>query len=50
MEFQKIAYLLDDASNQPSKFKTKNWIEITDESPGRYNVMLIVKSNLKLLC
>ena len=27
MEYQKIANLLDGASNQPSKFKTKNWIE-----------------------
>ena len=32
MEYQKIAKLLDDASNQPSKFKTKNWVEINDES------------------
>ena len=39
MEYQKIANLLDDASpNQPSKFKTKNWIEINDESRGTYNV------------
>ena len=28
MEYQKIANLIDDASNQPSKFKTKNWVEI----------------------
>ena len=33
MEYQKISNLLDDASsNQPSKFKTKNWVEINDES------------------
>ena len=39
MEYQKIANLLDDASsNQPSKFKTKNWVEINDESRGTYNV------------
>ena len=25
MEYQKIANLLDNASNQPSKFRTKNW-------------------------
>ena len=37
MEYQKIAYLMDDnASNQPSKFKTRNWIEINDESRGAY--------------
>ena len=34
MEYQKIANLIDDASNQSSKFKTKNWVEINDESRG----------------
>ena len=30
MEYQKIANLLDDnKSNQPSKFRTKNWVEIS---------------------
>ena len=38
MKFEKIANLLDDASNQPSKFKTKNRVEINDESRGTYNV------------
>ena len=36
MEYQKIANLLNDASNQPSKFRTRNWIEINDESRGTY--------------
>ena len=31
MEYQKIANLIDGTSNQPSKFKTKNWIEINYE-------------------
>ena len=31
MEPQKIANLIDDASNQPSKFRTKNWVEINEE-------------------
>ena len=30
MEYQEIAKLLDDTSNQPSKFKAKNWVEIND--------------------
>ena len=34
MEYQKIADLLDNASNQPSKFRTKNWVEINNESRG----------------
>ena len=31
MTYQEIAYLMDDVSNQPSKFRTKNWVEINDE-------------------
>ena len=38
MEYQKILNLLDDASNQPSKLKTKNWVEINDESRGTYKI------------
>ena len=39
MQYQTIGNSLDDASsNQPSKFKTKNWVEINDESRGTYNV------------
>ena len=36
MEYQKIANFLDTESNQPSKFITKNWVEINDESRGTY--------------
>ena len=36
MEYQKIANFLDSASNQPSKFRTRNWVEINDESRGTY--------------
>ena len=35
MEYRKIADLLDNVLRQPPKFKTKNWIEINDESRGR---------------
>ena len=39
MEYQKIANLIDDNTlNQPSKFRTRNWIEINDESRGAYNI------------
>ena len=38
MEYQKIANLLDNVSNQPSKFRTQNWVEINDESRGTYPV------------
>ena len=36
MEYQNV--LADASSNQPSKFKTKNWVEVNDESRGTYNV------------
>ena len=37
MEYQKKAKLLDTASNKQSKFRTRNWVEINDESKGPYN-------------
>ena len=44
MEYQRIAYLLDIASNQSSKFRTRNWVEKNDESRGECTL------NLKLQC
>ena len=37
MEYQKIANLLNDASNKPSKFRTRNWVEINDDVRGIYS-------------
>ena len=37
MEYQRIINLLDNTPNQPSKFRTKNWAELNDESRGIYN-------------
>ena len=37
MEYQKIVNLLDNASNQPSKFRTKNWVEINDDIRSVYS-------------
>ena len=31
MKYQKIVNLFDDTTNQPSKFRTRNWVEINDE-------------------
>ena len=36
MEYQKIADLLESTSDNPSKFRTRNWVEINDESRGNY--------------
>ena len=37
MEYQKIINLLDNTPNQPSKSITTNWVELNDESRGKYN-------------
>ena len=50
MEYQKIANLIDDdASNQPSKFRTRNLVEINDESRGAYNVNSQIKFKTAML-
>ena len=37
MEYQKITNLLNNESNKPSKFRTKNWVEINDDVRGIYS-------------
>ena len=37
MEYQKIANLLIDGPNKPSKFRTRNWVEINDQARGTYS-------------
>ena len=41
--------MIDDASNQPSKFKKENWVEINDESRGTYNVNSQMKFKTTML-
>ena len=36
MEYQKIANLLESTLDNLSKFRTRNWVEINDESRGNY--------------
>ena len=43
MDNQKIIDFLDNTSNQPTKFRTENWIEIIDESRGTYNTNSHIK-------
>ena len=49
MEYKKN--LWDNTTNEESKFRTKNWVEINDESEGTYNMSnqiefkTLVKSN-----
>ena len=52
MEYRKIINLLDNTANQPSKFRTRNWVEINNESKEKYdnsNIRFktsIIRSNL----
>ena len=36
MEYKKIINLLENKPNQPTKFRTKNWVEINDGWCGTY--------------
>ena len=49
MEYQKIANLIDDTPNQASKFRTRNWVEINDESRGVYHVNSQIKFKTTML-
>ena len=49
MEYQKISNLLNDASNYPSKFRTKNWAEINDEARGTYSPNKQIKFKTAML-
>ena len=37
MKYQKTMNILDDTTNQPSKFRTRNCVEINDESKRKYD-------------
>ena len=41
--------MINDISNQPSKFRTRNWVEINDESRGAYNVNSQIKFKTTML-
>ena len=49
MEYQKIANLIDDTSNPPSKFRKENWVKINDELRGTYNVNSQIKFKTTML-
>ena len=38
MEHQKIANLLDNSSNQLSRNRIKNWVEIDSDTRGAYSI------------
>ena len=49
MEYQKIINLLENTPNQPTKFRTKNWVEINDDSRGTYNTKTQIKFKTSML-
>ena len=49
MEYQKIATFLNDESNQPSKFRTRNWVKINDEARGTYSTNKQIKFKTSML-
>ena len=43
MEYQKVANLLNDASNKPSKFRTRTWVEINYDIRGAYSPNKLIR-------
>ena len=41
--------MLDNTQNQPSKFRTKNWVEINDDSRGTYSTNSQTKFKTSML-
>ena len=49
MKYQKIANFLNDGSNKPSKFRTRNWIKINDKERGTYSHNKQIKFKTSML-
>ena len=49
MEYQKIANLLCEESNIPSKFRTRNWVEINDVARDTYSHNKQIKFKASML-
>ena len=49
MECQKIINLLDNTPIQPTKFKTKKWVQINDDGRGTYNTNIKIKFKTSML-
>ena len=41
--------MLDNTPNQPTKFRTKNWVEINDNAGGTYNINNQIKFKSSML-
>ena len=49
MEYQKIRKLFNDITNEPLKFRTRNWVEINDESQGTYSAYSDIKFKTSMI-
>ena len=49
MEYQKIINLLGNTPKQPSKFRTKCWVQVNDESRATYNINCQIKFKRSML-
>ena len=49
MEYQNKENLLNDKTNQPSKFRTRNWVEIEDEARDTYSTNKQIKFKTSML-
>ena len=49
MEYQEIINLLDNAPNEPTKFRTKNWVQINGDALETYNTNSQIKFKNSML-
>ena len=49
MRYQKVINLLENTPNQPYKLRTKNWVEINDDTRGTYNKNNQIKFKTSML-
>ena len=49
MKYQKVINFLGNTSNQPTKFRTKNWVETNDVARRMYNTNSQIKFKISML-
>ena len=49
MEYHAMINLLDSTSNQPSRFRTKNWVKIYDNLCGTCTINIQIKFETSVL-
>ena len=49
MEYRKIINLLENTANKPTRFRTKNWVEINDRSRRMYNINSQIRLKTSML-